>query len=311
MPQLQTSYVYGTVGALLCKSTVIKATCAVDVRHDEIILIAGDVIFRAGGASASGAAAGAAATGFWATVSSIAAPVLVVAGIICVMIGIASLFKGGASKVRYRDASKTKSSVCKLTEKQKRDLQSSKNISIKCLHVSCRSDRPASTAEAAKWYAIGVILYAFDGKTMWTMNGVRCRSGYIIIKSSDEVKKARKSETLHRTCFKMVFGKYPNELGGVLIAGGFSVQNGECVFNSGSLNIGGDGDSIHFGTNVMNPVEQCIVAHATKRWIDSRIQNTKISEIDELERGMLCVHPDALAGKGKKVLSAVAAAAAD
>ena len=82
-----------------------------------------------------------------------------------------------------------------------------------------------------------------------------------------------------------------------MIGGGFSVRNGECVYNSRSWNMGSKNnelDNIHFGAYVMNPLEQKYISVAMYNWMHYRQQNTSVASVPKEYENTLCVHPNAL-----------------
>eukprot|EP01084_Bolivina_argentea_P251068 420936_1 len=104
-----------------------------------------------------------------------------------------------------------------------------KSIAFKSFHVSCRSDRINGEDMT------GIVLYQYDGKTDWRLKGVHCKSGYIILKLSDNIKDIKnKQGIVHGKCYKSVFGMDIEH--DKVIGGGFSFEGGKWKFNSGQFN---------------------------------------------------------------------------
>ena len=73
-------------------------------------------------------------------------------------------------------------------------------IKVTSFHVSCRSD-PCKGDEDMT----GVILYQRKGETKWTLNNIRCRSGYIYVRN-DKNLKCQQSKSMYFECYKSLVG---------------------------------------------------------------------------------------------------------
>merc|ERR1712025_1255507 len=75
------------------------------------------------------------------------------------------------------------------------------DIHVPTFHVSCKSDRVDETGDQNY---IGFILYKYNNQTKWELNGVRCRSGYIYITNSANLKDIP-FRTTHAKAFAKLF----------------------------------------------------------------------------------------------------------
>ena len=107
------------------------------------------------------------------------------------------------------------------------------DIDVYTLHVSCKSDR----FQQNKNY-IGMVLYQYMGNNEWTLNGVRCKSGYIFLADSESLNQdtsLKGDMTMHEKAYYRLFReKIPEE--GKLVAWGFGFQNREWKENSTTFN---------------------------------------------------------------------------
>eukprot|EP01084_Bolivina_argentea_P285536 489682_1 len=98
----------------------------------------------------------------------------------------------------------------------------SSEIKISSFHVSCKSDM------IKRQNMVGIVLYEYDQKTEWTLNGVRCKSGYIVLKSTKNIQHIQSNKGIvHGKCYKSVFGE---EAASTIVGGGFAFQNGRWKF---------------------------------------------------------------------------------
>eukprot|EP01083_Nonionella_stella_P014115 39705_1 len=197
--------------------------------------------------------------------------------------------------VRYVNQQRdtTTAPVYAVSAQQKRKLITTKNsLKIASFHVSCKSDHPQrDKVSKHKWNAIGIVVFSLEGKSDFYLNNIHCKSGYIVLKTDTKLG-VKASETYHASCFRTVFGKSHKELS-TLIAGGFAVRNGKCVFNSSTFNCGGINDRYHFGTRTMNPLIQHYIELSVKNWMDNFKQNTSVKDGQNNQiNDVLCVHPD-------------------
>merc|ERR1719334_646536 len=141
------------------------------------------------------------------------------------------------------------------------------SFSITQFHVSCRSDKVKDQM------MMGIVLYLCEDKTLFYLNGMKCRSGYILLGDSDKISNVS-GGTMHAKTFKYFVGESLSSKN--IVGGGFSVQRGTPVFRSGTFNTASTG--YHNDDREMHPLEkQCITA-AINNW-KKGIQNTKVSDV--------------------------------
>mmetsp|Transcript_49999 Transcript_49999/g.44807 ORF Transcript_49999/g.44807 Transcript_49999/m.44807 type:complete len:251 (+) Transcript_49999:43-795(+) len=139
---------------------------------------------------------------------------------------------------------------------------------ISTFHVSCRSDK--FTGENMT----GVVLYKYDNKQDWHLNGIHCKSGYIILKLSKNIAHIKNEPgKVHGACYKSVFGKSVDK--NKVVGGGFGYVNGVWKFNSWTFNVG---SKYHNGNKGMDPKEKQCIEAAAKNWTKGT-QNTSIKDI--------------------------------
>jgi len=142
-------------------------------------------------------------------------------------------------------------------------------FSISSFHVSCRSDQFTGANMT------GIVLYKYDGKTDWKLNGIHCKSGYIVLKLSKNIEHIKgEPGKVHGACYKSVFGKSVDK--NKVVGGGFGYVNGVWKFNSWTFNVG---SKYHNGNKGMNPMEQQCIQLSVDNWAKSKKQNTTIKEI--------------------------------
>mmetsp|Transcript_59488 Transcript_59488/g.53565 ORF Transcript_59488/g.53565 Transcript_59488/m.53565 type:complete len:168 (-) Transcript_59488:173-676(-) len=142
-------------------------------------------------------------------------------------------------------------------------------IAISSFHVSCKSDKPKSYWSGDN--LAGVVLYSKNGKTEWTCNGIKCRAGYIILKTSKNVSHITvyDGSAVHGKVYKSVFGSDPDSS---IVRGGFARVNGVWKYNSWSCNAAGNGYTD--GKKQMNSIEENAIKTAIQKWISNGTQNT-------------------------------------
>lgn len=144
---------------------------------------------------------------------------------------------------------------------------SSSAFSIPQFHVSCRSD------QVKDQMMMGVVLYLCEDKALFYLNGMKCRSGYILLGDSDKISKVP-GGTMHDKTFRYFVGESLSSK--KIVGGGFSVQKGTPVFRSGTFNTAATG--YHNNDREMHILEkQCITA-AINNW-KKGVQNTKVSDV--------------------------------
>ena len=101
-------------------------------------------------------------------------------------------------------------------------------IEVTCFHVSCQSDKIDNYDKGEN--LVGVVLYQKDGKNDWYWNKVHCKSGYIIIKKSENIKDEPKGGSMvHGQVFQSVFKEFPNN---TVVCGGFARVDDKWKYNS-------------------------------------------------------------------------------
>ena len=105
-------------------------------------------------------------------------------------------------------------------------------IHVETLHLSCSSD----VYQPGHNYA-GFILYSHNGQTDWRLNGVHCKTGYIVILDTDSEKVRHWKELspgqVHGAVYKCIFGEDPAP---DTIGEGFAFLGGEFRWNSWTFN---------------------------------------------------------------------------
>eukprot|EP01084_Bolivina_argentea_P276487 471773_1 len=152
-----------------------------------------------------------------------------------------------------------------------------KTIEIPCYHVSCKSD-PIKGQNM-----VGVVLYSYNNQTDWRLNNIHCKSGYVILKSSDKIANID-SETWHGKCYKSVFGR---DIDNKVVGGGFSFCGNEWKFRSSTFNR--DKSEYHDNCRKMNKLEQTCIEFAIENW-KKKIQNTKCLDIRNRYKGYCRIH---------------------
>eukprot|EP01083_Nonionella_stella_P174932 607756_1 len=142
-------------------------------------------------------------------------------------------------------------------------------FSISIFHVSCRSDKIMGQN------MIGIVLYLCDNQQLFYLNGMKCRSGYILLVSSHKLAQIQtKAGTMHSKAFKYFAGKDLQDMN--IVGGGFGIKNGDPVFRSWTFNAA----TAHFhdGKKEMHPMEQQCIKAAINNW-KKNVQNTKVSDL--------------------------------
>merc|ERR1719379_1511377 len=122
---------------------------------------------------------------------------------------------------------------------------------------------------------MGIVLYLCEDQTLFYLNGMKCRPGYILLGDSDKIQKVS-GGTMHEKTFRYFTGE---SLGSKkIVGGGFSVQGGKPVFRSGTFNTASTG--YHNNDREMNFLEKECITAAINNW-KKGIQNTKASDVCE------------------------------
>jgi len=146
-------------------------------------------------------------------------------------------------------------------------------FSIPSFHVSCRSDK--YTGEPM----VGIILYQYDGRLDWHLNGIHCKSGYIVLKLSKNIAHIKgEVGQVHGACYKWTFNE---SVGSKVVGGGFAYYQGKWKFNSGVFNAG-DAYKYHDGSSAMHDIEQKCIMAAVENW-KKGTQNTYVKDIKSIQ----------------------------
>ena len=98
------------------------------------------------------------------------------------------------------------------------------------IHVSCRSD-----LHDGKQRLVGMVLWSYDGKREWTLNGVEVKSGYIYVKRYADIQHIDSDQGMvHGKLYKSLFGEDPQ---GDLLATGFAFHDDKWQWFSRTFNI--------------------------------------------------------------------------
>eukprot|EP01084_Bolivina_argentea_P086083 155602_1 len=152
------------------------------------------------------------------------------------------------------------------------------DIEISSFHVSCKSDRINGENMA------GIVLYSRNDQNQWSLNGIRCKSGYIILKSVNNIKLIKSSQgQVHGKCYKSIFGC---EIDETVVGGGFAFVNGQWKFNSYSFNVA---SKYHDNKKAMNLLEQQCILVAMDNWRKG-VQKTSCSAIRKTYNGYCMQH---------------------
>ena len=159
-------------------------------------------------------------------------------------------------------------------------------IQLETLHVSCRSDQHNAGVDKA-----GLIVYSYDDKIDFYLNGIHCRSGYIIIKDTDNIKhiSSTNASIVHGKLFKWLFNQ---EIDSKVVGAGFAYVNSEWKFNSYSMNTSDDG--YHDKNKGMHPLEVEMVrnviqeVYETHRW--KQQPNVKVVELKIRKSAKQCAY---------------------
>jgi hypothetical protein len=155
------------------------------------------------------------------------------------------------------------------------ELKSQKNpsrpiIKIETVHISCSSDSYDANEDMA-----GLIIYSFDNKQMFELNGHRCRTGYILIKATKNIAHVKSDQGIvHGSLFKWFFGIEPDNR---FVGAGFALHERTHKFNSGIFNA--TDDDYHDDSKSMSEHEIYLIKHTMKELFinDKWKQNPNLS----------------------------------
>ncbi|CAF3954551.1 unnamed protein product [Rotaria sp. Silwood1] len=128
-------------------------------------------------------------------------------------------------------------------------------IKVETVHISCSSDSYDKNENMA-----GLIVYSFDNKQMFELNGHRCCTGYILIKATKNIVHVKSNQGLvHGSLFKWFFGIEPDS---GFVGAGFSLHDNKFKFNSGVFNA--RNDDYHDDKKSMSKDEIDLIKYALK-----------------------------------------------
>ena len=111
----------------------------------------------------------------------------------------------------------------------------------------------------------GIILYSHKGKTDWRLNGIHCKTGYIVILDTDSERVKSMIATspgiVHGAVYKCIFGEDPAP---DTIGEGFAFLNGEYRWNSWSFN--GKPSAYHDGQKRISKLTESFVGKVLNIW---------------------------------------------
>ena len=115
----------------------------------------------------------------------------------------------------------------------------------------------------------GFILYSHNGETDWTLNGIHCKSGYMVILDSDSYRvsslKGNSPGQIHGAVYKCIFGEDPN---GATKGEGFAYYRGDFRWSSGVFN---GLSSLFFGNRKSDGRDY--IYSVLKLWMNSGTEN--------------------------------------
>ena len=129
---------------------------------------------------------------------------------------------------------------------------------------------------------MGIILYQYDGKTEWEINGIKCKSGFIYLCKSSKLKNVKSNpiDTMHARCYKYLFGVDPDYR--KIVGAGCGFKDNEWKYNSSTFcapdnrqNIIKDyygmdefKDEWHDNDRSMHEIEKKLLTEAAIKWIE-------------------------------------------
>jgi hypothetical protein len=152
-------------------------------------------------------------------------------------------------------------------------------IRVSTFHVCCRSSKFSNEK------GLGIILYRYNNKDEWRLNGIKCKSGVIFYKTETALKNV-KGGTMHDKVWNSVFGEEGSR--SLAVGGGFAYNGVKITNRSGTFN--STEDIFHFGSQSereLNPLELKWITKAMNNW-KKGIQNTKVKGNSN---GNLIIHP--------------------
>lgn len=128
-------------------------------------------------------------------------------------------------------------------------------IKLESLHISCSSDPYDKNENMA-----GLIVYSFDNKQIFELNGHRCRTGYILIKATKNISHIKSNQGIvHGSLFKWFFGIEPDDR---FVGAGFALHDSKLKYNSGTFNA--RNDDYHDNNPPMSADETYLIRYAVE-----------------------------------------------
>ena len=135
-------------------------------------------------------------------------------------------------------------------------------IRVTTVHLSCHS----SVYRGPAYNYAGFILYTHGGKSEWTLNGWRCKTGYIVVKDTNSpgVKRyeGKVEGIVHGAVYKDMFG----EDVGNTVGEAFAVMNGKVKWRSATFNA--RNDAYHDNSREISALAQQCVAKVLQMWME-------------------------------------------
>eukprot|EP01084_Bolivina_argentea_P126189 223472_1 len=156
------------------------------------------------------------------------------------------------------------------------------DIVLRNYHISCRSDHiPKQLSVSTNM--IGIVLYKYDGKTDWYLNGVHCKIGYVIVKTVKSLSHISTiAGTMHSKLYKKVFNEdldAKKTLKKEIVGAGFAIKNGILKFNSGTFNSNGK-DEYHNDRRTMHVFEAIGIHSVLQKWRETNIATWSVCDLN-------------------------------
>lgn len=148
------------------------------------------------------------------------------------------------------------------------------------LNMSCRSARPRTLD--GEWL-FGVVIWSYKGQTDFHYNGVHCKAGYVFLQEAAVLgcgPESQKSDPgVHAVLLDLLFNTTVDTKD--FVCTGFSIQNANFVFRSGTFN----GKNDNWRNNDIDDVpliEQLYIKTIVKQWVANKgAHSAKILQIGD------------------------------
>eukprot|EP00117_Sycon_ciliatum_P008777 scpid91832/ scgid11335/ len=143
-------------------------------------------------------------------------------------------------------------------------------VNVNTVHISCRSD-----GFTGKDDLVGMVLWSYDGKTDWRLNGIHPRSGYIYVRKSSDIDHVVSSHgQVHGKLYKSLFDEEPSNK---VHAAGFAFFKGQWKWASAVFN--NSKSDWQDSDRLAHPLEQRMIERAYTKWAASGCQNYRVEEL--------------------------------